>query len=202
MQCRRIRRSSAAGRRRWSIKWQELCSGSTNESPLSPREWTLYPIRHTNHLSAIPRDPSIGLSDSRWNCNWRTQDYLSCFDCEWFSIIGRGLFCQHHETGTYALHSSVLVMTWPGQHRDGPRTGWVRRESTFPNGFLRLEISGPKEDHLSVIDVPGIFKRTTSRVTTKCGGGGGGGDEGGGRKEGSCMRLLGSIVCICDVIEQ
>jgi len=50
--------------------------------------------------------------------------------------------------------------------------------------------------------VPGIFKRTTSRVTTKCGGGGGGGDEGGGRKEGSCMRLLGSIVCICDVIEQ
>jgi len=38
---------------------------------------------------------------------------------------------------------------------------------TFSNDVLRLEISGPKEDHLSVIDVPGIFKRTTSGVTTK-----------------------------------
>ncbi len=39
--------------------------------------------------------------------------------------------------------------------------------STFSKDVLRLEISGPKEDHLSVIDVPGIFKRTTSGVTTK-----------------------------------
>jgi len=38
---------------------------------------------------------------------------------------------------------------------------------TFSNDVLRLEISGPKEDHLSVIDVPGIFKRHTSGVTTK-----------------------------------
>ena len=40
-------------------------------------------------------------------------------------------------------------------------------KSTFSNDVLRLEISGPTEDHLSVIDVPGIFKRTTSGVTTK-----------------------------------
>ncbi len=40
-------------------------------------------------------------------------------------------------------------------------------KSTFSSDVLRLEISGPKEDHLSVIDVPGIFKRTTSGVTTK-----------------------------------
>lgn len=39
--------------------------------------------------------------------------------------------------------------------------------STFSKDVLRLEISGPKEDHFSVIDVPGIFKRTTSGVTTK-----------------------------------
>lgn len=38
---------------------------------------------------------------------------------------------------------------------------------TFSNDVLRLEISGPKEDYLSVIDIPSIFKRTTSRVTTK-----------------------------------
>ena len=40
-------------------------------------------------------------------------------------------------------------------------------KSTFSNDVLRLEIAGPKEDHLSVIDVPGIFKRTTPGVTTK-----------------------------------
>lgn len=38
---------------------------------------------------------------------------------------------------------------------------------TFSENVLRLEISGPDEDHLSVIDVPGIFKNTTPGVTTK-----------------------------------
>ena len=40
-------------------------------------------------------------------------------------------------------------------------------KSIFSSDVLRLEISGPKEDHLSVIDIPGIFKQTTSGVTTK-----------------------------------
>lgn len=38
---------------------------------------------------------------------------------------------------------------------------------TFSNDVLRLEIAGPNQEHLSVIDVPGIFKRTTSGLTTK-----------------------------------
>jgi hypothetical protein len=38
---------------------------------------------------------------------------------------------------------------------------------TFSNDVLRLEIAGPNEDHLSVIDVPGIFKNTTPGKTTK-----------------------------------
>ncbi|RAH80888.1 hypothetical protein BO86DRAFT_275538, partial [Aspergillus japonicus CBS 114.51] len=33
---------------------------------------------------------------------------------------------------------------------------------TFSSDVLRLEIHGPHENHLSVIDVPGIFKTTTS----------------------------------------
>ena len=41
------------------------------------------------------------------------------------------------------------------------------RRPTFSNDVLRLEISGPKQEHLSVIDVPGIFKSTTEGVTTK-----------------------------------
>ncbi|KAJ5493353.1 hypothetical protein N7539_002099 [Penicillium diatomitis] len=38
---------------------------------------------------------------------------------------------------------------------------------TFSNSVLRLQISGPEEEHLSVIDVPGIFKNTTPGLTTK-----------------------------------
>ncbi|KAE8549699.1 hypothetical protein EYB25_008223 [Talaromyces marneffei] len=38
---------------------------------------------------------------------------------------------------------------------------------TFSSNVLRLEICGPEEDHLSVIDVPGIFRNTTPGVTTK-----------------------------------
>jgi hypothetical protein len=38
---------------------------------------------------------------------------------------------------------------------------------TFSSDVLCLEISGPEQEHLSVIDVPGIFKSTTEGVTTK-----------------------------------
>ncbi|OJJ30575.1 hypothetical protein ASPWEDRAFT_187956 [Aspergillus wentii DTO 134E9] len=40
-------------------------------------------------------------------------------------------------------------------------------KATFSRDVFRLEISGPDEDHLSVIDVPGIFKHTTPGLTTK-----------------------------------
>lgn len=40
-------------------------------------------------------------------------------------------------------------------------------KSTFSNDIFRLEICGPNEDHLSVIDVPGIFKNTTPGLTSK-----------------------------------
>ncbi|KAL1999667.1 hypothetical protein VTN02DRAFT_4194 [Thermoascus thermophilus] len=40
-------------------------------------------------------------------------------------------------------------------------------QPTFSRDILRLEICGPDEDHLSVIDVPGIFRNTTPGLTTK-----------------------------------
>lgn len=40
-------------------------------------------------------------------------------------------------------------------------------KQTFSKDVFRLEISGPDEDHLSVIDVPGIFKNTTPGLTSK-----------------------------------
>lgn len=36
----------------------------------------------------------------------------------------------------------------------------------FSNHVLRLEICGPEEDYLSLIDVPGIFRNTTPEETT------------------------------------
>jgi hypothetical protein len=45
--------------------------------------------------------------------------------------------------------------------------GETERRATFSNDVLRFEISGPDQEHLSVIDVPGIFKSTTDGVTTK-----------------------------------
>ncbi|KAL8817013.1 MAG: hypothetical protein Q9191_008228, partial [Dirinaria sp. TL-2023a] len=38
-------------------------------------------------------------------------------------------------------------------------------KSTFSKKVLRLEITSLNEEHLSVIDVPGIFKTITSGVT-------------------------------------
>ncbi|KAK4690543.1 hypothetical protein P7C71_g6269, partial [Lecanoromycetidae sp. Uapishka_2] len=38
---------------------------------------------------------------------------------------------------------------------------------TFSDDILKIEICGPQQQYLSVIDVPGIFKNTTEGVTTK-----------------------------------
>ena len=54
-----------------------------------------------------------------------------------------------------------LVMGLSG---DGDET---ERKPTFSNDVLRLEVSGPGQEHLSVIEVPGIFKNNTDGVTTK-----------------------------------
>lgn len=38
---------------------------------------------------------------------------------------------------------------------------------TFSSDVLRIQVAGPDEQHLTVIDVPGIFQRATKDVTTK-----------------------------------
>ena len=40
-------------------------------------------------------------------------------------------------------------------------------KQTFSNDVLKIEICGPLQEHLSVIDIPGIFKKTTEGLTTK-----------------------------------
>lgn len=41
------------------------------------------------------------------------------------------------------------------------------KKKTFADDVLKIEICGPNQEHLSVIDVPGIFKKSTAGVTTK-----------------------------------
>lgn len=38
---------------------------------------------------------------------------------------------------------------------------------TFSDDILCIELCGPDQEHLSVIDIPGIFKKVTDGVTTK-----------------------------------
>lgn len=38
---------------------------------------------------------------------------------------------------------------------------------SFSDDVLKIEVSGPDQQHLSVIDVPGIFRKVTEGVTTK-----------------------------------
>ena len=40
-------------------------------------------------------------------------------------------------------------------------------KKTFSNDVLKIEICGSLQEHLSVIDIPGIFKKTTEGLTTK-----------------------------------
>jgi hypothetical protein len=50
-----------------------------------------------------------------------------------------------------------------------PAPGRVRADgqSTFSDDVFRIELCGPAKSHLSVIDVPGIFRTTTEGLTTE-----------------------------------
>ena len=47
------------------------------------------------------------------------------------------------------------------------KSGSFGLKSQFSADVLRLEIGGPDQEHLSVIDVPGLFQRHKEGVTTK-----------------------------------
>ena len=50
-----------------------------------------------------------------------------------------------------------------------PAPGQTRTpgQSTFSEDVLKIELCGPSKPHLSVIDVPGIFRTPTEGLTTK-----------------------------------
>lgn len=50
----------------------------------------------------------------------------------------------------------------------GIRTDLASSEGTvFSEDILKIEICGPNEDYLTVIDVPGIFRNPSEGITTK-----------------------------------
>ena len=53
-----------------------------------------------------------------------------------------------------------MGLSGPGQ---SPESG----QSAFSEDILKIELSGPQRDHLTVIDVPGIFRTPTVGITTK-----------------------------------
>lgn len=48
-----------------------------------------------------------------------------------------------------------------------PGQSLAPEQSTFSNDILKIELSGPSREHLSIIDVPGIFRTPTRGITTK-----------------------------------
>ena len=48
----------------------------------------------------------------------------------------------------------------------GSSQAQAANKTTFSNDVLIIEICGPEEEHFSVIDVPGIFRKRTAGVTT------------------------------------
>ncbi|KAL1638192.1 hypothetical protein SLS58_008932 [Diplodia intermedia] len=43
----------------------------------------------------------------------------------------------------------------------------IDTKKTFASDVLSIEVAGPEQSHLTIIDVPGIFQRVTKDVTTK-----------------------------------
>ncbi|KAK2789402.1 hypothetical protein FQN52_006266 [Onygenales sp. PD_12] len=67
--------------------------------------------------------------------------------------------------------SKIRAWRMPDVHETmGLQVGDNTKDDTrtiFSKDVLNLEICGPEEDHLSIIDIPGIFKNTTDGLTTK-----------------------------------
>ncbi|KAE8147665.1 vacuolar sorting protein VPS1, dynamin [Aspergillus avenaceus] len=75
---------------------------------------------------------------------------------EWSAGWKGGLEAEHFSQVMAEVHEKMGLSTSEGSS-----------QSTFSKDVFRLEICGPEEDHLSVIDVPGIFKNTTPGLTSK-----------------------------------
>ncbi|CAG8211507.1 unnamed protein product [Penicillium olsonii] len=74
----------------------------------------------------------------------------------WKAADLQSLSPQEFSKMMHEVHEQMGISTQDGD-----------KKPTFSNHVLQIDIRGPEESHLSVIDVPGIFKNTASGRTTK-----------------------------------
>ncbi|KAF2193168.1 hypothetical protein K469DRAFT_795889 [Zopfia rhizophila CBS 207.26] len=89
---------------------------------------------------------------------WKKSSFKSLDSGSFANIMAEVL----HPILDYQFTNNIQVKNVMGVE---PTEGQPRK--TFSNDVLQLEITGPDQEHFSVIDVPGIFKRTTHGLTTK-----------------------------------
>ena len=104
---------------------------------------------------------STAHDDSRENANWSISNIEALNQTEFENMMT--------EVGSICLNPAMSVkLSLPKVHLAmGLSTSMGDNLPTFSLDVLRLEIHGPHENHLSVIDVPGIFKTTTPGLTSK-----------------------------------
>lgn len=98
---------------------------------------------------------------------WRKDDITS-LDIRNFAEILKEARPSHHSIPT--IYDGLTVVFAQAQELMGLSkndTTTADSRKTFADDVLKIEICGPEQQHLSIIDVPGIFKKTTQGVTTK-----------------------------------
>lgn len=85
-----------------------------------------------------------------------------------FTLFTRKMALLHRNVPTEKSVSNIwMVLKDTGARSDGSRQSREDRQARY---LLRrrpaLEICGPNQEHFSIVDVPGIFRKTTEGVTT------------------------------------
>ena len=78
-----------------------------------------------------------------------------------------GEVCLGRSSPLCTLQARALICGKVHKHMGlkGSGAPFDQKADTFSDDVLKIEICGPKQQHLSVIDVPGIFRNTTEGMT-------------------------------------
>lgn len=108
-------------------------------------------------------DPNCSTEHRNAAESWARKDVKSLEPATFAAIMKEACACETccalETSANMSVGSQGHGMSTPGEDASG--------KSNFSRDVLRMEISGPEQQHLSVIDVPGIFNNTTSGVTAK-----------------------------------
>ncbi len=140
----------------------------------------MYSIRYSDHFSPLPRRDGGSVNNSVPRVQRRPSEEGSRVE-ERRPTAARSYYVRiDHGGGTFEHYArNYYEPRRPnfngGQADDNVQVNGVMEfksdvygiQSQFSTDVLRLEIGGPDQEHLSVIDVPGLFQRHKEGVTTK-----------------------------------